>query len=98
MPPLILSVEAFCEAGAGAGWVARVTGVFTRLRSQGVTRSGIRFSGIGPGAGAATAFGAADRTFMSFFGGTGGGNGNGSSNRQGRTASTQSKVPALGVE
>lgn len=46
----------------------------------------------------------ADRTFnrKSFFGGTGGGigngNGMGSSNRQGRTASTQSKEPALGVE
>jgi hypothetical protein len=92
VPPLILSVEAFCEAGAGAVWVARVTGVFTRRKSQGVTRSGIRSgSGIEP---------AADRTFMSFFGfgGTGGGNGNGSSKRQGRTASTRSKEPALGVE
>jgi len=73
--------------------VARVKGVFTRRRSQGVdvTRSG-RIE-------------AADRalsliTGESFFGGTGGGgdNGNGSSKRQGRTASTQSKEPALGVE
>lgn len=93
VPPLILSVEAFCEAGAGAVCVARVTGVFTRRKSQGVTRSGIRSgSGIDEPA--------ADRTFMSFFsfGGTGGGNGNGSSKRQGRTASTRSKEPALGVE
>ena len=78
-----------------------VTGVFTRRRSQGVgvTRSGR----IEAAADRALALNLITGTGKSFFGGTGGGggdngNGDGSSKRQGRTASTQSKEPALGVE
>lgn len=85
---MILSVEfAFCGAGAVSVRAARVTGDFTRRKIQGVTRE--------------AAEAAADRVgFKSFFGGTGGGSGSdeSSSERQGRTASTQSKEPALDVE